>query len=72
MFGFSGGENVVTIGRKKVYLGEARRRWPFLTNFDASTIKNQHQLIMMVKDRSGVSRAAAEADVRAFAEGKQF
>jgi hypothetical protein len=38
---------------------EARERWPFLTHFDASTIKNPQQLVTMVKERS--SRSYADA-----------
>ena len=48
------------------YMKEAQQHWPFLTNFDASTIKNELQLISIVKDRSGGSRARPR---RTFAPG---
>jgi hypothetical protein len=72
MFGFQGGESGVTVARKRAYMRDAQRRWPFLTNFDASTIKNETQLATLVGDRSGRPRAEAEADVRAWAADKQF
>jgi hypothetical protein len=72
MFGFQGGETTVTVARKRSYMRDAQRRWPFITYFDASTVKNQMQLAALVADRSGRSRAEAEADVRAWASGKQF
>ena len=39
MFGFRGGESAATVERKRGSMLEAQKRWPFLTNFDASTIK---------------------------------
>jgi hypothetical protein len=72
MFGFQGGEAAETVVRKKGYRAVAQRRWPFLTNFDLSTIRNELQLISMVKDRSGRPRPEAEADVRAWSRGKSF
>jgi hypothetical protein len=72
MFGFQGGETVETVARKRLYMDEARLRWPFLTRFDASTIRNEHQLVAIVKDRSGRPYPDAEADVRAWTAGKDF
>jgi hypothetical protein len=72
MFGFQGGESGVTVARKRAYMRDAQRRWPFLTNFDASTIKNDVQLTALVGDRSGRPRAEAQADVLAWTAGKQF
>jgi hypothetical protein len=72
MFGFRGGETAEMVSRKRLYMKEAQQHWPFLTNFDASTIKNELQLISIVKDRTGRSRAEAEADVRSWTAGKQF
>ena len=72
MFGFRGGETADVVACKRLYMKEAQQHWPFLTNFDASTIKNELQLISIVKDRSGGSRAEAEADVRAWTADKQF
>jgi hypothetical protein len=59
------------VARKRSYMRDAQRRWPFLTNFDAS-IKNDVQLTALVGDRSGRPRAEAQADVRAWTAGKHF
>ena len=72
MFGFRGGEDAATVERKRTYMRDAQQRWPFLTNFDASTIKNELQLVALVGDRSGRPRPDVEADVRAWSDGKQF
>jgi hypothetical protein len=72
MFGFQGGESAETVARKRLYMDDARQRWPFLTRFDASTIRNELQLVSIVKDRSGRSRPEAEADVQAWTAGKDF
>jgi chorismate mutase len=49
---------------------DAQRRWPFLTHFDASTIKNDRQLVTMVKERCSLSQEAAESEVRLWMKGK--
>lgn len=72
MFGFTGADSAETVVRKRGYMANAQARWPFLTHFDASTIKNERQLITLVKDRSSKSQDQAEADVRGWAEGKAF
>jgi hypothetical protein len=72
MFGFSGGESDATVVRKRTYLVEARERWPFLTHYDASTVKVPQQLVTMVKERSSVSQAEAERDVFKWMAGKSF
>jgi hypothetical protein len=72
MFGFQGGESSATVTRKRAYMRDAQMRWPFLTHFDASTIKNELQLTALVRDRSGRPRAEAQADVSAWTAGKQF
>jgi hypothetical protein len=72
MFGFQGAETAETVARKRAYMVEAQKRWPFLTNFDASAIKNEMQLASLVGIRSGRPRADAQADVRAWATGKHF
>ena len=72
MFGFSGGESAETVARKRGYMREAQQRWVFLTNFDASTIKNEIQLTSMIKDRTGSTEAQAKEDVQAWMQGKQF
>jgi hypothetical protein len=60
MFGFSGGESAETVARKRGYMREAQQHWAFLTNFDASTIKNEIQLTSMIKDRTGSTEAQAK------------
>lgn len=72
MFGYQGGERPDTVARKHGYRLEAKKRWPFLTNFDLSTIKNEVQLSSIVKDRSSVTAVKAKSDVQAWMEGKQF
>ena len=72
MFGFRGAESAETVARKRGYMKDAQKHWPFLTNFDASTIHNQLQLVSMVKDRTGHPRAEVEADVAAWMDGKTF
>ncbi len=72
MFGFQGGECSQTVERKRGYLREAQARWPFLTYFDLSTIRNETQLRSIVKDRSGISDDRARADVAAWTAGKTF
>jgi hypothetical protein len=44
----------------------ALKKWPFLTTRDLSMIHNELQLASTVKDRLGISRAEADADVRAW------
>ena len=41
MFGFTGADSIEALARKRGYMAEAHARWPFLTHFDASTIKNE-------------------------------
>lgn len=72
MFGFRGGETAETVVRKRGYMKDAQAHWPFITNFDASTIRNELQLIALVKDRSGRPRPEAEADVKAWSIGREF
>jgi hypothetical protein len=70
MFGFRGGESADIVKRKRGYMADAQARWPFLTHFDASTIKNDRQLVTMVKERCSLSQEDAESDVRQWMEGK--
>jgi len=53
-------------------MAEAEARWPFLTTFDASTIKNERQLVTMVKERCCQSQQGAEVDVRQWMQNKAF
>jgi hypothetical protein len=72
MFGFTGADSAETVARKRGYMADAQRRWPFLTHFDASTIKNERQLMTMVKERCSQSWQDAEADVREWMQKKTF
>lgn len=72
MFGFSGADSAETVARKRKYMIDAGRRWPFLTHFDASTIKNARQLVTMVKERCSHSQEDTEAEVREWMQGKAF
>jgi len=72
MFGFTGADSAETVLRKRRYMADAQARWPFLTNFDASTIKNERQLVTMVKDRCSRSQQDAEVDVREWMQNKSF
>jgi len=72
MFGFTGADSAETVARKRVYMTEAQKRWRFLTHFDASTIKNERQLVTMIKERCSRSQEDAEADVREWMKGKEF
>lgn len=72
MFGFRGGESAATVERKKGYRTDAQQRWSFLTNFDVSTIRTEAQLASMVKERAGIPKEQAAADVRGWMQGKQF
>jgi len=72
MFGFTGADNAQTVVRKRKYMTNAQARWPFLTSFDATTIKNERQLVTLVKERCSMSQADAEADVGNWMKGKTF
>jgi hypothetical protein len=72
MFGFQGGESADTVARKKSYMKDAQQKWPFLTNFDCSSIKTKGQLRSMVQTRSSISEEQAKRDVDAWMQGKQF
>jgi hypothetical protein len=72
MFGFRGGESPEVVRRKRGYMMEAQARWPFLTHFDASTIKNGRQLQTMVKERCSLSEADADAQVEQWMQDKVF
>jgi hypothetical protein len=72
MFGFTGADSAQAVVRKRGYMAEAQTRWPFLTHFDASTIKNERQLATMVKERCSLPQADAEKEVRDWMAGKVF
>ena len=72
MFGFNGADSSQTVVRKRGYMADAQARWPFLTHFDATTIKNERQLVTMVKERCSRSQEDAESDLRQWMKGKAF
>jgi len=70
MFGFRGEESADIVKRKRGDMADAQARWPFLTHFDPSTIRNDRQLVTMVTERCSLSQEDAESDVRQWMEGK--
>jgi hypothetical protein len=72
MLGFRGGESDETVTRKIVYRIEAKRQWSCLTTLDLSEIKNEEQLITLVRVRYSLPYETARADVQGWMAGKQF
>jgi hypothetical protein len=72
MLGFRGGESDETVTRKIVYRIDAKRQWSCLTTLELSVIKNEEQLIMLVKVRYSRPYENARADVQGWMAGKQF
>jgi hypothetical protein len=72
MFGYQGGESNETMTRKTQYRGDAKQRWSNLTSLDLSQIKNEEQLITLVKVRYSLPYETAKADVESWTAGKQF
>jgi hypothetical protein len=72
MFGFQGGENAGVVARKRGYMKEAQQKWPFLTNFDCSTITTPGQLGSMIHVRASISEQRARHDVDEWMLGKDF
>ena len=72
MFSFRGGESDETVTRKTGYRIDAKRQWRCLTTLDLSEIKNEEQLITLVKVRYGLPYEKARADVQGWMAGKQF
>jgi hypothetical protein len=72
MFGFRGGESDETVTRKTEYRIDAKRQWSGLTTADLSEIKNEEQLITLVKVRYNLPYETARADVQGWMSGKQF
>ena len=72
MFGYQGGESDETVTRKIGYRSNAKRRWSCLSTLDLSQIKNEEQLITLVKVRYSLPYETAKADVESWMAGKQF
>jgi hypothetical protein len=49
-----------------------KRQWSCLTTLDLSQIKNEEQLVAIVKVRYGLPYETAKADVERWMAGKQF
>lgn len=71
-FGFQGGDTAETVARRKRYMLEAQKQWPFLSELELSRIRNDVQLTSKIADCSGVSLERATSDVQIWMEGKQF
>jgi hypothetical protein len=72
MFGYRGGESNETVTRKTGYRDDAKRQWSCLTTLDLSQIKNEEQLIALVKVRYSLPYETARANVQGWMAGKQF
>lgn len=72
MFGYQGGESQETVTRKTGYRDEAKRQWGCLTTMDLSQIKNEEQLVALVKVRYSLPNETARADVQGWMAGKRF
>jgi hypothetical protein len=75
MFGYQSSESQETLGRKIGYRDDAKGQWNCLTSLDLSEIKNEEQLITLVKVRYSLpyERTKAEEtgqDTRIFSQGK--
>ncbi|MPR09983.1 hypothetical protein [Microvirga tunisiensis] len=72
MFGFRGGESDETVTRKTGYRIDAKRQWSCRTTLDLSEIKNEEQLITLVKVRYNPPYETVRTDVQGWMAGKQF
>jgi len=72
MFGFRGGESNETVTRKLGYRTAAKQQWSGLTTLDLSQIKNEEQLVTLVKVRYGLPYEVAKSEVDNWSAGKQF
>ncbi|MET0427377.1 MAG: hypothetical protein ABW026_02665 [Microvirga sp.] len=72
MFGYQGGESTDTVIRKTAYRADAKRQWSALTTLDLSQIKNEEQLITLVKVRYSLPYETARTDVQGWSVGKHF
>jgi len=72
MLGFRSGESDDTVTRKTGYRIDAKQQWSCLTTLDLSEIKNEEQLIEVVKVRCSLTYDKARADVQSWMSGKQF
>jgi hypothetical protein len=64
MFGFRGGESDETVTRKTGDRIDAKRQWSCRTTLDLSEIKNEEQLITLVKVRYNLPYETVRTDVQ--------
>jgi hypothetical protein len=72
MFGFRGGESDETVTRKTGDRIDAKRQRSCRTTLDLSEIKNEEQLITLVKVRYNLPYETVRTDVQGWMAGKQF
>ena len=72
MFGYQGGESQEIVPRKTRYRDDAKCQWSCLTTMDLSRIRNEEQLISLVRGRYSLPDETAKADVESWMAGKQF
>ena len=70
MFGFGNGESKGSMSRKRDYMQDALRAWPFLTIYDLSTVKTPADLTAMVLTRSSTTKEQATQQVQAWMQEK--
>jgi hypothetical protein len=71
MFGFASGESAHVASRKKTRRREAQERWPFLTDFDLSGIRNEDQLVATIIARTGIPEPQARRNVQSWLQVNQ-
>jgi hypothetical protein len=72
MFGFRGGETENVVVRKRRHMKDAQEKWPFLTNYDCSTITTADQLSSMIAVRASIAERQAKQDVSDWMRGRTF
>jgi hypothetical protein len=70
MFGCGNGETADKAAGEKSLKEDIQNRWPFLTEFDLSSIESEGQLAALVKIRSNISIEKADKDVRVWLRGR--
>ncbi len=71
MFGFQSGESAHAASRKKMRRREAQERWPFLTDFDVSGIRDEDQLVAAIVSRTPIPEAQVRRHVQAWLQVNQ-
>lgn len=72
IFEFIGADNAGAVASERANMADAQARWPFLTPFDASTIKNERQLATMLKEQCSLPPPDANKEVREWVTGRVF